>query len=59
MRSASRLAVVFHDGVRNEVEKFQELFRNAGKDVRLFRPEWYEAALDWLKDDKAAGELSN
>lgn len=48
-----RIAVVFHDGVRNEVEKFQELFRNAHKDVRLFQPEQYEAALDWLKGDVA------
>ena len=54
-----RIAVVFHDGVRNEVEKFQELFRNASKDVRLFRPEQYEAAMNWLKNDKAAGDLSN
>ena len=46
-----RIAVVFHDGVRNEVEKFQELFRNANKDVRLFRPAQYEAALDWLKGE--------
>ena len=47
-----RVAVVFHDGVRNEVEMFQSLFRNADKDVRLFRPEYYDAALDWLKGDK-------
>ena len=51
-----RIAVVFHDGVHNEVEKFQEIFRNdADKEVRLFRPKQYEAALDWLKRDKAAG----
>ena len=49
-----RIAVVFHDGVCNEAEKFQELFRNADKDVRLFQPEQYEAALDWLKGDEAA-----
>jgi hypothetical protein len=50
-----RIAVVFHEGVRNEAEKLEEFFRNAGKDVRLFRPERYDAALDWLKRDKAAG----
>ena len=50
--------MVFHDGVRNEAEKFEELFRNADKDVRLFRPAQYEAALDWLKGEKAAGDLS-
>ena len=49
-----RIAVVFHDGVRNEVDSFLELFRNADKDVRLFQPEQYEAALDWLKGDKPA-----
>jgi hypothetical protein len=49
-----RIAVVFHEGVRNEAEKFEEFFRNAGKDVRLFQPEQYAAALDWLKRDKAA-----
>jgi hypothetical protein len=54
-----RIAVVFHAGIRNEVKKFSEIFRNYGKDVRLFQPEQYEAALDWLKDDKAAGDLSN
>ena len=54
-----RIAVVFHDGVRNEAEQFQELFRNADKDVRLFRPEQFEAALDWLKDDgKAMADAS-
>ena len=46
-----RIAVVFHDGVRNEAQKFQELFRNADKDVRLFQPKQFEAALDWLKAD--------
>ena len=46
-----RIAVVFHDGVRHEVEQFQDFFRNADKDVRLFRPERYEEALDWLKGD--------
>ena len=54
-----RIAVVIHEGVRNEAEKLQELFRNADKDVRLFRPQHYKAALDWLKDGKAAGDLSN
>jgi len=44
-----RIAVVFHAGIRNEVERFLEIFRNAGKDVRLFQPEQYEAALDWIK----------
>jgi hypothetical protein len=44
-----RIAVVFHDGVRNEVDKFEEVFRNADKDIRRFRPDRYEAALDWLK----------
>jgi len=48
-----RIAMVFHDGVRNEVDKFLELFRNPDKDVRLFQPEQYEAALDWLKGDVA------
>ena len=48
-----RIAVVFHDGVRNEADKFLELFRNADKNVRLFQPEQYEAALDWLKGDEA------
>jgi hypothetical protein len=49
-----RIAIVFHDGIRNEMENFSELCRNADKDVRLFQPEQYEAALDWLKGDKAA-----
>ena len=49
----NRIAVVFHDGIHNEVEQFSEYFRNAGKDVRLFQPEQYEAALDWLKSDVA------
>ena len=44
-----RFAIVFHDGVRNEADRFVEIFRNAGKDVRQFRPENYGAALDWLK----------
>jgi hypothetical protein len=44
-----RIAIVFHDGVRNEVDKFEEFFRNADKEVRRFRPDRYEAALDWLK----------
>ena len=46
-----KLAVVFHDSVRHEAEQFQELLRNAGKDIRLFQPERYEEALDWLKGD--------
>ena len=46
-----RIAVVFHDSVRHEAEQFQELLRNAGKDVRLFQPERYEEVLDWLKGD--------
>jgi hypothetical protein len=53
-----RIAVVFHAGVHEEVEKFTEFFRNVGTDVRLFQPEQYEAALDWLKGDKATTDLS-
>ncbi len=34
-----RIAVVYHAGIRDEVEELSELFRNADKDVRLFRPE--------------------
>ena len=49
-----RIAVIFDDGIRNEIENFLEIYRNAGKDVRLFQPEQYEAALDWLKSDEAA-----
>jgi hypothetical protein len=49
-----RIAVVFHAGIRNEVEKLVELYRNAGKDARSFQPEQYKAALDWLKGDEAA-----
>jgi hypothetical protein len=46
--------VVVHADDRNEVEKFVEIFRNYRKDIRLFQPEQYEAALDWLKSDKTA-----
>ena len=49
-----RIAVVFDAGILNELEEFLELYRNADKDVRLFQPEQYEAALDWLKGDKTA-----
>jgi hypothetical protein len=49
-----RIAVIFNDGIRNEIENFVKIYRNAGKDVRLFQPEQYEAALDWLKSDEAA-----
>ncbi len=49
-----RIAVVFDAGIRNEMEEFLKLYRNADKDVRLFQPEQYEAALDWLKGDEAA-----
>ena len=53
-----RAAVVYHPGVRNEADEIHELFRNAGKDVRLFRPEQYEAAFEWLKSDSAADALA-
>lgn len=46
-----RIAVVFHERTRNEAEKFQEFFRNAGKDIRLFKPEQYEEALNWVKGE--------
>ena len=46
-----RIALVFHAGVRSEADKFVEFFRNADKEVRRFRPEQYEAALDWVKAD--------
>ena len=48
-----RIAVVFDASIRNEMEEFLKLYRNADKDVRLFQPEQYEAALDWLKGDHA------
>ena len=48
-----RVAVVFNDGIHEEVEEFAELYRNARKDIRMFQPEQYEAALDWLKIDVA------
>lgn len=48
-----RIAIVFHDGIRDEMLGALELIRNAGKDVRLFPQEQYETALDWLKGDHA------
>lgn len=44
-----RIAVVSHEGLRNEAYRFEELVRNADKEIRRFRPDRYEAALDWLK----------
>lgn len=44
-----RVAIVFHDGIRNEVEKFEEFFRNADKEINKFGPERYDAALEWLE----------
>ena len=52
-----RIAIVFHEGVRNEMDKFQEFFRNAEKDVRRFRADRYEAALDWLKAENGETRL--
>ena len=52
-----RIAIVFHDGVRNEVDRFEEFFRNADKEVRRFRPDRYEAALDWLKAENGESRL--
>jgi hypothetical protein len=49
-----KIAVVYHDGIRDEIDKFVEIFRNANKDVRLFRPEQFEAALHWLKAEDEA-----
>jgi len=43
-----RIAIVFHDGVRNEVDSFEAFFRNAGTDIRRFRSDQYDAALEWL-----------
>jgi hypothetical protein len=48
-----RIAIVFHDGVRNEVDTFEEFFRNADKEIGRFKSDRYDAALDWLKADSA------
>ena len=50
-----RIAVVVHDRVSNEVDRFLEYFQNAGKDVRVFPPSQYEAAWEWLKEDGRTG----
>ena len=49
-----RIAVVVHDGVSSEVDRFLEYFQNAGKDVRVFPPSQYGSALDWLKQNAAS-----
>jgi hypothetical protein len=48
-----RIALVFHEGIRDNALEFAELIRDHGKDARLFPPEQYEEALDWLKGDHA------
>lgn len=47
-----KVALVFHDSIRDDMLEFAELIRNAGKKVRLFSPQQYETALAWLKDDQ-------
>jgi len=47
-----RIAVVGHPGIRNEIEFFSQFFRNAGKDFREFRPDQYDAAMEWLQSDQ-------
>jgi len=48
-----RIAVVFHDGIREKTKEFSEFFHNANTDIRLFRPDQYDTALDWLKNGEA------
>jgi len=49
-----RVALVVGKELRDEAGELQELFRNAGKDFRRFRPQDYDAALDWLKSERDA-----
>ena len=46
-----RIAVVVHDGLRDETSHFREFFQNAGSAVRVFPPSQYEVALEWLKQN--------
>ena len=41
------------EAIREEMLEFSDLVRNAGKEMRLFPQNQYEAALDWLKSDLA------
>lgn len=43
------VALVVLDNSKSEVTRFLEFFRNTGKDVRVFPPSQYDAALEWLK----------
>ena len=47
-----KVALVFHDSIRDDMLECAELIRNAGKKVRSFSPQQYETALKWLKDDQ-------
>ncbi len=44
-----KIAVVFHEGVRQEIMYFVEIFENAQKEIRTFPPSQYEKAIKWLK----------
>lgn len=44
-----RIAVVGHPGIRDEIQYFSQFIRNAGKEIREFRSNQYEAAVEWLK----------
>ena len=48
-----KIALVFHDGIRNDMLEFAELIRNSNTGVRLFSPQQYETAMEWLKADQA------
>ena len=51
-----RIALVSHYDNRKEATELVEFYRNDGTEVRQFPPTQYEAALDWLKDDRAANK---
>ena len=49
-----RVALVVRRELRDEAGELEELFRNADKDIRRFRPQDFDAALDWLKAERDA-----
>ncbi len=46
-----KIALLAHPGIQEQTERFREIFDNAGKDVRIFGPNQYEAAMEWIKAD--------
>ncbi len=54
-----RIALVVGKELHEEADELQELFRNADKDVRRFRPQQYGAALDWLMNAEGDADASD